>query len=276
MVITPLLLIVVSQLTYLFTSQVQDFAGHLGAFESFTVSVVVKLVSFAIIWAMFSVIYSFLPNTPIRFISAMSAGVVGGTIFIISWWALFNLQIGISKYNAIYGSFLAFPMLLFWLHISWMILLFGAEYSFAHQNVETYEYEPQSLHVSHSLRKLLMLRIMDDIVKKFTQGETPWKPDDLAHHLNLPIRLVNQILHELVGCSLLSRVYVSGEEHPAYQPARDPAQLTIKEIVDIWERHGKDEIEYKKGKELARISEVLQDFNDTVERSSRNISIKDL
>ena len=37
----------------------------------------------------------------------------------------------VSKYNAIYGSFAALPLLLLWLQLSWLICLFGAELSYA-------------------------------------------------------------------------------------------------------------------------------------------------
>ena len=47
-----------------------------------------------------------------------------------------NFQIGITKFNAIYGSFAALPLFLIWLQISWIIFLYGAEVCFAIQNLD--------------------------------------------------------------------------------------------------------------------------------------------
>ena len=53
---------------------------------------------------------------------------------------------------------------------SWLIVLLGAEVSFAEQNVETYEFEPDCLKVSSSFKRLLTLNILNICVKNFVAG----------------------------------------------------------------------------------------------------------
>jgi hypothetical protein len=81
----------------------------------------------------------------------------------------------VSQYNAIYGSFAALPLFLIWLQMSWLIVLFGAELSFAHQNVNEYELEPDRKKVSDSLRKVLSLSVLHllrgDLQKTVESGE---------------------------------------------------------------------------------------------------------
>ena len=95
-------------------------------------------------------------------------GIFAGLIYQIVQFAYITFQIGVSRYGAIYGSFAALPLFLIWLQISWLIVLFGAEISFAFQNVHTYEFEPDCLRVKPSFKKLLALRIAHSCIKNFS------------------------------------------------------------------------------------------------------------
>jgi membrane protein len=83
------------------------------------------------------------------------------------------------------------------MQVSWLIVLFGAEIAFAHQNVETYEFEQDCLTVSHSFKRLLSLWVLHRLIKNFLVGEKPWDASRISHELETPSRLVNQILHDL-------------------------------------------------------------------------------
>ena len=95
------------------------------------------------------------------------AGLIAGTLYQIFQFAYVTFQIGVSKYNAIYGSFTALPLFLIWLQLSWIILLFGAEISFAHQNEESYEFEPDCEKASNKFKKIVALHITHVCVMRF-------------------------------------------------------------------------------------------------------------
>ena len=89
-----------------------------------------------IIWVMFTILYIIIPNTKVKFKSALMAGIVAGTLFLLFQWGYIYIPaVDDLTYNAIYGSFAALPLLLIWLQTSWQILLFGGELSFAYQNI---------------------------------------------------------------------------------------------------------------------------------------------
>ena len=217
-----------------------------------------------------------MPNTKVKFSSGLVAGIIAGTIYQFIQWGYITFQIGVSKFNAIYGSFAALPMFLVWLQLSWRIVLFGAEISFSHQNVETYEFEPDSLNISYSFKRLLTLRLMHLLVKDFFQAEKPPNDRQIAHLLDMPIRLVRQILFELVNAGLVSELKTDGGKGVAYQPARDINLLTIKSVIDALEQKGEDTIPIEKSKELDRIGESLRNFSESVEKSPGNILLKDI
>ncbi|HQP12356.1 MAG TPA: YihY/virulence factor BrkB family protein, partial [Candidatus Omnitrophota bacterium] len=169
MLICPLLLIMSSSITVLVTSQVKlvvEKISFLGVLSP-AIFMILSLLPYCVIWVLFTYIYIFMPNTSVSFKSGLFGGMIAGTIYQIVQWIYINFQVGVAKYGAVYGSFAALPLFLVWLQMSWIIVLFGAEISFAEQNVETYELEPDCLKASHTYKRLLALRIVQLSVKRF-------------------------------------------------------------------------------------------------------------
>jgi membrane protein len=235
-----------------------------------------RLLPYCVIWILFTFVYMFMPNTKIKFASGIFAGIVAGTLYQIFQVAYISFQIGVAKYSAIYGSFAALPLFLVWLQLSWMIVLFGAELSFAHQNVETYEFEPDCSALSYGFKKLLTLRVAHLVVKDFSQGNKPVTAVQIANILEIPIRLVREILYELLRSGIVSEICDNEEKEPSYQPARDIDSLTIKYVINRLEQLGGDDIPVMKSKELERLSGCLQAFDAVVEKSPANMRLKDI
>lgn len=278
MLICPFLLIMSSSITVLITSQVKLVTQKivlLGAVSPI-IFLILKLLPYCVIWILFTFVYIFMPNTKVNFKSGILAGIVAGTIYQVVQWAYISLQIGVAKYGAIYGSFAALPLFLIWLQVSWLIVLFGAEISFAHQNVETYEFEPDCLRASYSFKKLLALRIVQLCVKNFSEGKRPWTATQISHALEIPIRLVHQILYELVNSGIISETKQEENKEVAYQPARDIEAFTVKNVIDMLEQRGSDNIPVAQSKELDRLSDCLKTFSDMIEKLPANVSLKDI
>ena len=89
----------------------------------------------------FTALYMFMPNTNVQFKPAFFAGIFAAIGFNLFQYLYINGQIWVSKYNAIYGSFAALPLLLLWMQLSWVICLIGTEIAYAGQNVQNFEFE---------------------------------------------------------------------------------------------------------------------------------------
>ncbi len=239
-------------------------------------SLILKLLPMVAIWILFSFLYIFIPNTKVKIKSGVLGGILSGSMYHIFQWAYVTLQIGVAKQNAVYGSFAALPLFFTWLQVSWMIILFGAEIAFAHQNAERFEFEEECLNVSHSFKRLLALRVAQVVIKRFTRAEKPWGNRRISTELEIPIRLVNQILYELVTSGILSEIVSGGEEGTAYEPALDPGMLTMKYVVDALEQSGSNDIPVAKSEELRRLSESLRTFGELMETSDANRLLKDM
>ena len=276
--ICPVMVIFSSSLTVFITTQVKHIMQKIAFLGLFSPLIFfsLKMFPYCTVWALFVFIYVFVPNTKVNFSSGILAGIVAGTIFQIVQWGYIVFQIGMARYNAIYGSFAALPLFLIWLQVSWLILLFGAEISFAHQNVDTYEFEPDCLRVSYSFKRLLSLKIVYILIKNFSGGKTPYTATQISHELEIPIRLVRQILFELLESGLISEVKKEDESVEAYQPARSIDAYTIKYVIDSLEEHGSHEIPVTKSKGLEKLAACLTSFGKEIEKSPANMLLKDI
>ena len=278
MLISPILLVMSSSLTVFVTSQVALLSKKMEAVSAVAglLLFLLKFSPFVVIWILFTFIYFWMPNTKVQFRSSLVAGIVAGTIFQVVQWAYVAFQIGVAKYGAIYGSFAALPLFLIWLQISWLIVSLGAEISFAHQNVDTYEFEQDSYSVSQSHKMLLSLMVMHRLVKNFCEGAKGWDAMQISHALDLPIRLVQQILFELAGAGVLVEIKSDDEKDVLYQPGRDVGGLTVKLVMDALQRRGSDAIGIAESGELGKLKECIKTFDGLVQESPANVLLKDI
>ncbi len=164
--------------------------SFLGVFST-VILFLLNLLPYVSIWVLLTVLYLIMPNSRIPSRSAILGGITAGTIAQIVQWAYIKFQIGVTSYGAIYGSFAALPLFLAWVQISWMIVLFGAEIAHASEHYETYGFHPDYSRISVSSKKLLMLRIFHLLTKKFSLGEKPLSVKQVAHALEIPVRLAD-------------------------------------------------------------------------------------
>ncbi len=278
MLICPVLMIMSSSTTVFIKTQIVHITerfAFFGAFSSLTLSLL-KLFPYCVIGGAFIFIYIFMPNTRVRFRSGFVAGAVAGTVYQLAQLAYINFQVGVAQYNAIYGSFAALPLFLIWLQLSWMIVLFGAEISYVHQNAESFEFEAECLGISTSCKRLLSLCTAHMLIKNFSRGEKPLTSDHISRTLKIPSRLMGHILDELVESGIVSQTNPDEGEELAYQPARDINVLTIKYAINALDKRGINDIPVAQTKELAVFSETLQTFSDTIEKSQANKLLKDI
>lgn len=173
----------------------------------------------------FSMLYFCLPNTRVKLPAGLIGGLVGGISWLAWQWFCINVQVWITKYNNIYGAFASLPVSLFWLQVNWMIVLFGAEVSFAVQNFRTYSRESGSEECSHASRQLLAFIIFLECARQFVRGAGPWRPTEFQARQQIPIRLIQSILFALKNAGLLVQT-----EDGGYTPGRDLQSISLSDV----------------------------------------------
>ena len=275
MLIAPILFFLSSTIT-VYLSNMVGSESIIGENLGPLLLVIVKLMPYILIFLLFSLLYVIMPNTKVQFKYALNAGLIAGVIFQITQFVYIYFQVGVGRYGAIYGSFVALPLFLIWLQISWLIVLLGAEMSFAYQNLEKYEFESEVLSISRKNRRLLTFLLMHTIVKKFQTGEKPNTSAELSHELGIPIRLVRDIIYDLVEANLLVEATTDSLRENAYLPAIDINLISVGLIFERLEMSGDDRIMAEQSKQLKIFTGIQQSLYEAIYNSPANKLLKDL
>jgi len=279
MILAPILIIISGSASVLVATQIKGIVQKVSLLGVFApmITVLLQLLPYASIWILLTGLYLLMPNTKVPPKSAILAGVITGTIYQIVQWIYIKFQIGASSYGAIYGSFAALPLFLGWLQLNCMIVLLGAEIAVAHEHHETYGYHPDYSRISLSSKKLLALRICHLLVKKFSKGEKPFTGAQISHTLEIPLRLVRSLLHELIGAGLVTETVAEKGHEIAFQPARTVENITVKVAIDAYEQHGEGPAPLETSStEEEGILTHLRRLSELFEKSPDNVALKEI
>ena len=275
LLLLPILLVVSGGLSiYMSTAlkYVEDYAllAPLGKF-------MIRLIPFALTWFMFTGLYIFMPNTKVKFRHALVAGILAGSAHQAFQFLYISGQLWVSRYNAIYGSFAALPMFLLWLQISWTICLFGAQLTYATQNIRNFSFDKDTRNISHRYREFVSILIMSVITKRFERNEPPYTAEALSEACQIPIQLAHRTLYELQEINLIHEVTIDAKsEETAYQPSMDIHRLNVAVLLDRLDTHGSEDFKIDKEKAFNDEWDVLMKAKEEYYKSAGNVLLKDL
>lgn len=235
-----------------------------------------KVVPFLITILLFTILYIYIPNTKVKFTSALLGGTFTGICFQVFQMLYISGQIWISKYNAIYGSFAALPLLLLWLQLTWFFVLFGVQLSFAYQNVNKFSFEHETSRISPRYKDFVILLIMTLIVKRFEKGHMPYTADELSEHYKIPTRLTGDTLFLLEEVGLIVETPTENALVPAYLPALDIGHITVSYLFDKIDLHGSEDFVIDKDIQFRSEWDTILDIRDADRLKSGDKLLKDL
>lgn len=237
----------------------------------------IRLIPFVLTWMMFTGLYIFMPNTKVKFKHAFISGVLAGSAYQAFQYFYISSQLWVSKYNAIYGSFAALPMFLLWLQISWTICLFGAELTYAGQNLRNFSFDKDTQNISRRYRDFISILIMSLIAKRFESNEPPYTAEEIAEEHHIPIRLTNQVLYQLQEINLINEVTTDEKsESIAYQPSMDINQLNVGILLDRLDTYGSENFKIDKDEKFSDEWEILINSREEYYKKASEVLVKDL
>jgi membrane protein len=178
----------------------------------------------------FTFLYMFLPNTQVRFASALLGGAVAAVLFSVAQWGYVSFNVGVARYNAVYGTFALIPLLFFWIYISWAVVLLGAEVAFAHQNLASYRREVRGTPPGSAAREAVGLLLAEEIGRRFRDGGPPWTDAALAEEIDVPVRTVREVLSALEADGFVIRVGAE-EREGGYQLGRPAERVAVVDLL---------------------------------------------
>jgi membrane protein len=206
----------------------------------------------------------------------MLAGVVTGTAFLAIQFLYVNGQISLAQYNAVYGSFAAIPLLLFWLQISWLIVLYGAELCYVSQNLINFSFESDTKNISRRYKDYTLFVVLKIIINRFCQAQEPISANQIAVDYNIPIRLVHDHLKLLVDTNIISEIYIEQNAERFYQPALDVNLITVHLVLDRINRLGSENFKITDNGSFKEIWQKLETLQETITAESSKILVRDL
>nr|WP_077531728.1 YihY/virulence factor BrkB family protein [Halomonas utahensis] len=206
-----------------------DVVQQLSAIEPFgtVVAVISRSTPFLITVIAFTFVYAFVPNTRVRFQSALVGGVVAGVAWQAASLAFASFAVNASRYEAIYSSFAIGILLLIWLYINWIILLSGASISYYHQHEQAIS-SRREVRSSPQVEERLALALMERVAKAFDQGDEPPRQELLALDFGIPGDITQSVSDKLIRAGIL---HPGGDDGEELIPARSLDRIRLVDIL---------------------------------------------
>ena len=238
LLLMPVVIVITSGISIFFATifkQIED-TMVIGSLAQFFL----LLLPYVLMSGVFIALYLFMPNTKVKLSCALVPGILAGVAMQGLQLFYIHSQIWVSSYNAIYGSFAALPLFMLWIQISWLICLFGAELCYASQNMDDYAFKAKTEDLSHRYRMLLSLVLASRICRNFSEGGKPLSALKLKLATGIPIRIVNDLLYQLVQINILTEIPGGDKDGESlYQPAECITRLSVGTLIDRMEAQGK-------------------------------------
>lgn len=214
-----------------------------------------RLSSFMMVAVAFSLLYAFMPNTRVRLRPAVYGGFGAAFAWQCSRWLLANASSSLVQYNTIYGGLATIPIMMFWLYISWLIVIIGAELTFAIQNIGSQGKEELADEASPRCREIVALRVVAAIADAFERGAEPPSLTTLAKRLGAPVALTSGIIFHLCEDGLLREI--EQKEDPGYVPAKPLGRISLQDVVSSLHDRGGVNFKLEGGSDASFIAEAI-------------------
>ena len=270
-------LIVCSAGINIFVHTTVESTIHVEAIHNFLHTSGVEFLQFVMCWLLFTVMYIAIPNTKVRFMSALIPGIIMGTLFQLLQMLSVYIIASLSRTSIVYGAFATIPILMTWLQYTSLLILIGAEMSYAIQNNEEFEYEQDLNRMSRRYKDFIMLYLLSVIIKRFENEQPPMTAHQLASHDHLPIRLVNQLLSRMVETQILREVYSENEEdEKTYQPALDTHKISVGLVIGRIEEQGTEHFLQSPTLEMKAFWESYKQLKERKNEQVKDILISEI
>ena len=185
-----------------------------------------RLGPLAIVTGGFTFLYSFVPNTKVRFRVAAFAGFAAAAAWVAASLGFTRLVAFSAQTMAIYAGFAIVLLVLMWVWLNWLILLLGALFAFYLQNPAYLRSGERDVVPTMPLRERLALSVMYLVARAFASGERRHRVATLAEALAVPSIALGPIVDALEDAGILETT-----DSEALLPARDPARITLDEVL---------------------------------------------
>jgi len=181
----------------------------------------------------FFLLYLVLPNAKVHVRPAIWGAAVAALVWMLAKWGFALYVTEFIPYNEIYGVLGLIPLGVFWIFLSWVIVLFGLQLTYTTQHLTSLneaeiaaEQKREEFFIANDLT---VMNIVSEIASGFEAGTGPVEAETIASKLDIPEELAEKVLNHLVTTGILVR---AAEPRDGYVPAKAPANMKLSEIAE--------------------------------------------
>lgn len=188
-------------------------------------ALILKLIPVLFLALSLYVIYLFFPNTKVKTIPAMVGALFAGFFWFQAQNIYISMQVGVSKYNAIYGSFATLPLFLVWIYFGWIFILAGAQIAYAYQHKESFHLT--SVDSPPSMRLAIAYDLLDYVQQCFEEEQSATVEDFAEKYPMHDLRIVDETLTQLQNHHLVHRT----EDDSLLKPSIPRKRIDYRKVV---------------------------------------------
>jgi membrane protein len=178
-----------------------------------------RLLPFLIQWLVLIAAYTLIPNRVVRVRDAAIGAGLAAALFEMLKRVFTDYAINGANYQQVYGALAMVPIFVFWIYLSWILVLIGASLT---ASLAAFDYRPAELELERGNEFRGLVRVLAHFVEAQRDGRALHSADLRAQEPFLSDDLVQRYLHDLCEGGLIRR----GEDG-AWALTRDPATATL-------------------------------------------------
>lgn len=188
--------------------------------------------SMVLIWIACFLLYTRLPYTRVNPYAGLVGGVAAGTLWELARFGFDWYVLHVVSFDRVYGSLGVIPVFLLWLYLTWIILLFGAELSFAWQNVPFMKGGRFYPALTGWDRMDTAMRVLAYLARGFVRGEGKMSAETIAQTVHVDMGQIQSIATVLEGAQMIHRV---NDPDGDYLLARPPESIGLDEVFTLFD-----------------------------------------
>jgi len=233
-----------------------------------------KSIPYLLVICAFTFIYLLIPNTKVKFKSAVIGAIISGILWETTGWLFASFLVGSGNYTAIYSAFATLILFLIWLYLSWVILLTGASISFYHQNPEYITQKRVNLKISNRAKEYLTIQVLLEIATRYQHLNKEICFDELVHQTAVPSIILSQILDNLEEDGYIIH---TADDPIVYYPARPLDQIKINDVLSHIRQDGRNyHLESSDISHTDNIHQLFSSLDNAIETSLQDMTILQL
>jgi membrane protein len=185
-------------------------------------------------WLFLFLLYLLMPNTKVRVRPALIGSFVAAVLWEVGKWGFKLYVTKAVPYSALYGTLGLIPLFLYWVYLTWLIVLFGLELTYTLQAMKgrDFKYEREDKAADQKTDPQWLVPVITRIGQAFAQGQSIGQ-HQVAEDLNLPARSVAELGQALVRAGLVHRVQDGDQDEVGYSLAMPPDRIAVSRVLEL-------------------------------------------